>query len=62
MFALDWLARPCELVDCARPLREQVEQLEPPRAREGLAHQRDRLEDGVLGAAGKHVIAIQEIN
>jgi hypothetical protein len=42
------LARAGELVDRPRRLGEQVEQLEAARAGEGLAHQRDRLEQRVL--------------
>jgi hypothetical protein len=37
-----------ELVDGARCLGEQIEQLEPAWAGECLAHQCDRLEQGVL--------------
>ena len=48
------LARARELVDRARRLCEQVEQLQPARAGERLAHQRDRLEEGVLLATGTH--------
>ena len=44
-------ARARELVDRARRLGEQVEQLEPPGAGERLAHQRDRLEQRVLLAS-----------
>ena len=40
-------ARARELLDAARRLRQQVEQLEPHRAGERLAHQRDRLEQRV---------------
>src|SRR5204863_6292197 len=47
-------ARSCELVDRARGLGKEVEQFEPSRARECLAHDRDRLEQGVLGSCGGH--------
>ena len=41
-------ARARQLFDAARRLGQQVEQLEPDRAGERLAHQRDRLEQRVL--------------
>ena len=44
VFAVDCPLAPRELVDAARRLREQVEQLEPHGAGERLAHQRDRFE------------------
>ena len=46
------LARLRQLVDRAWALGEQVEQLEAARAGEGLAHHRDRFEQGCLSAIG----------
>jgi hypothetical protein len=47
-------ARSGELVDRARCLGEQVEQLKAARAGEGLAHQRDRLEQRVFFRSSTH--------
>ena len=52
-------ARARQLLDGARRLREQVEQLEPARAGERLAHQRDRLEQGLSSRCWKPCFAIQ---
>ena len=54
VLAVDCPLAPRELVDAARRLREQVEQLEPARAGERLAHQRDRLEQRVLRGEPAH--------
>ena len=47
-------ARARQLIDAARALGEQVDQLEPAWARERLAHAGDRLEKRVLGLARTH--------
>src|SRR5215207_9729939 len=49
------LARSGKVVDRARCLGKQVEQLEAARAGEGLAHQRDRLEQRVLFSSSAHI-------
>jgi hypothetical protein len=54
-------ARGCELVNAPRALRQQVDQLQAPRARERLTHHRDRLEQHRLGSKRRHV-AIQANN
>jgi hypothetical protein len=41
-------AQPRELLDTARRLRQEIEQFEPHRAGERLAHQGNRLEQRVL--------------
>jgi hypothetical protein len=49
-----------ELLDAARSLRQQIEQLESHRAGERLAHQRDRLEQRVLPRPAAHHCCINK--